>query len=745
LSSGVLLIPAVLMGATLPILSAWLVRRVELTGFKAGRLYSVNTMGAMVGAGLSGFYLIRLIGVHNTFYVAIALNLIIAGLSFVLSFRDRTIREPPARVAAAPGSAHRVPSQAVLAGLLFMSGFVGLGYEIVWMRTVVHILGGETYVFSAILCAYLLGYAVGVDWGSRLTRRAMNHFAVFGVTFQLVGLCGLLYLPLLVNTMDPRVLMFVRVFRYLSNQEGYFLHLLVSFVFFFIPSLLMGIGFPLLVQMRSEAGPAPGNTVARAYGINTIGCVLGALAAGFVLIPFLGAQVSVQLLGGTAVLCGLLAIPFFQTQWKKVVPVVLAVCAVFAVVIFPMDGFVVWINVCETRGTRRVALIEAIEGINTTASVHYYPDLNAKVISTAGINVAGDTPNLRQTQKVQGHVPLILHGHPRKVLTVGFGSGELTKILTFHDLAHITCVEIAPEMVALAKKHFPHINLGDRLEEKVRMVYMDAKNYVHLADDRYDVILNDCTWPGEAAESSSLYTKEYFQDGKKLLNEGGVYSTWLPINMPTRSLRSIIRTFDAVFENTVMVYPHYSPSQHILLVGQKKSHKYSYVDMRNEYGKCDVARSLEMLGIRSINDIIDFILVDSDSLAALAGDYPVNSDDFPVVEFDIGRRRSRTFTWEQLKAILGNTRRVDFSRLFSFDGLDYLSRQEVLTELVRSQRANEHLFNSYLAGRTVEHPQATLDELLGELQKGLDIDPGNPDILRASQRFIDLAHRRARF
>ena len=608
---------------------------------------------------------------------------------------------------------------------LFTSGFVALGYEILWVRTVVHFLQAEIYVFSSILCVYLIGYALGVYAGSRLVRIVSNHFVIFGILLQLLGLTGVLYLPALTTVYRSHTTLLFPATLFFVKHGGIFLPLFYSFLLFFLPSVIMGLGYPFLIQMKRTHGSGTGDTVARAYSITTTGNVLGSLVTGFVLIPLIGSQASMHLLSIIALMAGLLAIPFYSAVFRRLIPAAGFLAGLVIVFASPRDGLLKLINTCEGKNLHPTKLLEVLEGLNTTASVHYYEDLKGKVISTAGFNVAGDMLHLRQTQKAQGHIPLIFHGNPRKVLTVGFGSGELTRVLTLHDIPDITCVEISPEIVELAIRHFSHINLGADLEKKVRMIYMDAKNYMHLADTEYDVIMNDAIWPGWFAESSSLYTKEYFMEGKEMLREEGLYSSWLPVNVPSRSLKSILRTFDEVFENTLVLYPHHTVSQHLLLIGQKKAHKYSYPAMKREYGKNDrIRESLGLIGVRGVDDVIDFILTSSPSLRKFTGDVPVNSDYNPVVEYDPGRQKNRynpIFHWDQLRSIYRETRRVDYTELLRFKGVDLAEIQETMMELVLNQRANEFLFRAIFSPNDRQRVMA--------IEQGLRIDPDNPDLL----------------
>jgi hypothetical protein len=173
--------------------------------------------------------------------------------------------------------------------------------------------------------------------------------------------------------------------------------------------------------------------------------------------------------------------------------------------------------------------------------------------------------------------------------------------------------------------------------------------------------------------------------------------------------------------------------RHILLVGQKKPHKYSYAQLREEYRKPEVVESLKLIAIGNINHIIEFILADTRSLEAFVEDSPVNSDYFPVVEFDADKVRASTLsdiTLQQWLMVLSNTDRADYRARLSLDGLDETERIEVLAELAVSQKANDFLFHSILS----QMPE----KKLGYLEAGLRIDPDNPDLLQYKEELLDI-------
>jgi spermidine synthase len=727
ISAFSMIIPAALMGSTLPILSTLIIRNREKTGSGIGVLYGFNTLGAMVGAAATGFLLIRSIGTYPTYFIAVSVNCFLAAAAYMLSLRATAIPgKGPEKTYEIPRRQDDAPPRMLIDLWLFISGFIALGYEIIWVRTASQSLYSEVYTFAAILCVYLAAYAFGVWCGGIITRSRRYNATTAAVTFQLVGIAGILYIPYLVLTQDFTAQWYLALRSVLLRFDSYVVVAVESLILFAVPSFIMGLNFPMLIHLRRRSWPhdQTGDAVAGAYMLNTIGGVLGSLVAGFVLVPLVGATTGIELLGGTGVAAGASAMMALRGTRSRIALTAAIAVSVLSLAVTPAHLYERWINSCLSRGHRPMKLVDMIEGVNTTASVHEYFDTKEKIICSSGMDVAGDSRELRQTQKVQGHVPVILHGNPKEVLTVGFGSGELTKLLTLHRIPRITCVEIAPEMVVLSKRHFRHLNLGDSLERKITMVYMDARNFMHLTDKRFDVIMNDCTWPGYSDASSALYTKEYFLDGKRRLSDGGVYSTWLPTNIPELSLRSIIRTFDSVFENTILVYPHADLSQHMILVGQKKAHPYSYTAMESQFDIPEVKESLRTIGVEGVDDVIDMILAQSATMKELVRGLPINSDNFPVVEYDVNRSRTvldANVIVNRFLLLITTTSPADLAGLLTFAPMSDSESALILDTLKRNQEALQYYFAAHFA----RNP----DKAMQLVEKGLTIAPNNSGLL----------------
>ena len=343
-SSAILAFPSMLLGSTLPILAGLLSRDPASIGRKTGLLYSLNTLGACAGAAAAGFFLIRLLGVYPTYYGAVTLNLCVAAAAFLLS---RTVRESSLEPSAASpkqgdGQDRRVsPSRALVSYWLFVIGFAALGYEILWVRTIVHLLNADTYSFASVLCTYLVGYAAGVFVGGRLAGRPARAVPLFCLFAQLIGMAGLLYFPLITHLLDIEVLWRFPLVQSLTISVPYFGHLYVCALLFLVPSFCMG-GFPLLVQIERAWFGKTGRTVSHAFTINTIGCVAGALLTAFFLIPAFGSQRAMLALGVAALVSGGLGAFVVRGRTAKVLYIVILAGGLATAFFEPADSFANW-------------------------------------------------------------------------------------------------------------------------------------------------------------------------------------------------------------------------------------------------------------------------------------------------------------------------------------------------------------------------------------------------------------------
>jgi spermidine synthase len=638
-SAFILLLPAMVMGSTLPLLGRYLTALRERVGRMVGRLYALNTLGAALGCFLAGFVLIRLAGVMGTLYIAAAINLLVAFGGWRLSRTHDRVEEQPAEVPAAaePATAAATAPYFLMAAI-FCSGLISIGYEIVWMRSIVFLLGGFTYVFSAVLSVYLLGNVIGAAIGSRLSSRLKNPAAAFGISLGCLGICGVLYMAVLSLWLKaPSALIFLSFSEWTEASTA--LRVIVPLwhctVLFLVPSVLMGVGFPLALQAWGNYRGRVGRTTGTVYGINTIGAVAGGILAGFVLIPLLGAQLSIIALGLLATAVGALLALLFDPSLgliRRIAYLAAAAGVLIAAVWLPYDLYVS--NAVASAGDpMNVEILEVHEGITTTASVQ--KDARGRLELTSGrVAVAGDG-ELRSAQTTLGHLGILLNKRAREVLSIGFGGGETTACMASHGPARIDCVEISPELVDLAVKYFSHINLGDRLHDEVNMIYMDGKNYLHLTPEKYDVIVSGADLPNQSG-SAPLFAAEHLRNGLNHLNDHGIFMTKLHIaGLSAESFDSILGTFMDVFPHVTLWFPTTRPLSFLYMVGSAGEQSYSPKYIEAELRKRAVRESVEYLGYETSFDVFIGYVGDREDISRYLKGHRPNTDDMPFVEFSL--------------------------------------------------------------------------------------------------------------
>ena len=320
---AILFIPTTLMGATLPLLSDYLAKRETQLGWTVGKLYGINTLGAVVGSASAGFLLIPTIGLYWTTCVAALLNLTIAAAVLKLSSKGNEVQTQAASIEPKRNEKKRKRKKKqaqkqespktlgwlTLASVLIAVGFAGAAsmiYQIAWTRALSLIIGSSVYAFALIVTAFILGLALGpLVIGKFIDRR--KHL-IWGLAFLevLIGITALLMVPVfgrLPTYVAEMLLESDYTFNQLQMTEFGLIFLLVL-----VPTFMMGAAFPIATKICAAGAKRFGTYVANVYAVNTLGAILGTLAGGFLLIPWLGTQnaifvaVAINLAAATVVL-----------------------------------------------------------------------------------------------------------------------------------------------------------------------------------------------------------------------------------------------------------------------------------------------------------------------------------------------------------------------------------------------------------------------------------------------------------
>jgi len=496
---------------------------------------------------------------------------------------------------------------------------------------------------------------------------------------------------------------------------------------FLIPTVIMGIGFPIALQAWADHVHKVGRSTGTAYAANTIGAVMGGVVTGFVLIPLLGLQLAVSSLGLVGVwIAAFLYMSFARSSTVVIRVGLFAVVAILATVAVKMPSNL-FDSVVESNPmvSRRLKLLTVREGATTTVSMYRNLEEGTLYLYTSGVRVAGDTYFWRGDQKMLGHFGILLNSSAKKVLSVGFGSGESTACMALHKLDRADCVEIAPEVVDVSLRYFPHINLGGRLNDEINMIYMDAKNYIHLTDIKYDAIVNDSIHPRMFADNASLYTKEYFESAKAHLTDKGLFMSWIPAHdvEPAPVMNSIIGTVMDVFPEVTIWFMTTTPASYFFVVGSEQPQYFSprYID--NELLKNGVRDSLSLIDINNSMDLLSCYIGDKEDLKRRIKSYRLNSDYYPFIEFSTDTMPGGSAMFEDF---VFDIRNDSIYKHIDWTGFSQEQKSEWLSDFKRLRKASTYLLLSHSANNSMEKLKLSM--------KGLAVLPGNPALHSLSER-----------
>lgn len=631
----ILLIPTSLMGGTLPVLSKFFVLSQKHLGKTVGNLYSVNTFGAVVGTFLAGFILIQAVGVTSSTYLAALVNITIAIIVFSMNYfikypiqieiQDTTVKSHKKST-----SSLDPLLRLALAGFL-LSGFAALAYEVLWTRVLVYLFSTSTYAFTIMLISFLIGIALGSFIFARFVDKIKNLVLSFGIVEIGIGICGVISVILLGNSLEINKYL-EKLVRLESWWNWNLIRFTEAFLVMLVPTILMGATFPIIIKIYTKNLKKLGLNIGTLYCFNTIGGVFGSFIAGFILMPIIGTQASIYFIAFLNILLGIIFLfqsPVIKKSNKIAISgLLIAFFLIFVFLVIPNRIFYDSYNIVE-QGSK---IIFCNEGVTATVTVHQYPD--HKVISVNGVNVAGTDFMLRTTQKLQGHIPLLLHPNPKQVLQIGFGTGETSRAVLTYDVAKLDAVELCSDVMS-ANEYFVEINDNVFYKPRFNPIIMDGKNYALLTDKKYDIIMNDSIHPN-AMSNSSLYSMDYFKYCRERLKDDGIMSSWFPLfGLKDEDFRILIKSFMTVFPHSTLWIANNCLNRHAQLVGWKKDERFKidFEVLKERFEFPETKKDFQGININNIFEFLDCFIADEEALKEFTKDVPLNTDEHPILEF----------------------------------------------------------------------------------------------------------------
>ncbi len=614
LSTLVLLPPVFLIGGTMPLLAKYFVRDSANLGSSFSKIYYLNTLGACVGALLTGFALVRYFGVIGTLMIAVGGNLLVA---LMVSL----IRRGPGTANAATGEQRPYSYMLVF---LFLTGFISLGYELLWVRILSTYGLSTSQAFALILAGFLLGFSVGAWVVARQVDRRQDLEAWFSAVSIVTAFSGAIVL-LLFRQFETLTILLADAMPMSQLMFGMVLAFTVSFV----PAVFMGILFPLGVRIYARDIDRIGTKAGNTFFSNTLGCVLGSLLTGFVLIPFVGMWNTTLLLINLSLLIALAFLLRSRrpagAQWVS-----LLVVAVVANLLVFTDSKTFHAEL-KGRDLRTAAegfdVIYYAEGLSGTVTA--VERGNYRGLFVDGQNVSGTDPVLLADSKMLAHVPLLLADEPEVALTVGYGTGTTSGSMLLYDV-DVHAVEIENKIIEAAPL-FSEINFASYADPGLNIVLDDARNYIATTDERFSVIVTDVT-NLKYKRNPYLYTREYFEIMRDALSANGVAAAWLPVGgLSFSDLRTLIATFDSVFPNTTAWYFTQFPTHFIILTGTPGPMR---VDLSELAGKmARVEGDLRSLNVDNVYELGSMLLLGERDIDLLVDGASIHTDNRPILEY----------------------------------------------------------------------------------------------------------------
>jgi spermidine synthase len=626
------------MGATLTLLIRALAQSHRSAGWTIAQLYGANTAGAALGALLTDFLLVRVAGVQATQFVAVALNVVaalLAGVTLRLAL-PRTDGGVPVTSSSAPFrvAAHDPRAVRATAIAMALSGCAVMGLEMLWLRHFSILLGGFRAVFSLVLAVLLMATVAGALTGGWLLRRHPRPADLLvGAYAALVAaaLAGLAW-----NSASDVAAQGQIMARSLAALGP--IRRALTEIWFNVQPMLLEIGLPAFVAgasfpLANAVAPPSLETVGRRAGIlyfaNTAGAVCGSLAAGYLLLPWLGMQ------GAALALVALVAMAMAALHWAGASRTPLVVSASAALV-----ALAVWIALPSDYVLQRAFLVAPgdrvlSESEGTTEVIAVVEAARGRALLTNGHAMSSTALLDQRYMRALAHVPLLSMDQPRRVLVIGFGVGNTAHAATLHP--SVERVDVA-ELSAHVLSHAPFFRAatGDILRNpKVALYLNDGRQHLEMAaPGSYDLVTLEPP-PIAHAGVAALYSREFYRLVRSRLQPGGFISQWLPAyQVPSDSSLAMVRAFLDVFPQAVLLS---GTQAELLLIGtagprlELDPERLERALARAPQVRADLAR----LDLAAPRDIAGTFVGAATTLAAATREAPAVTDDRPIQEYGV--------------------------------------------------------------------------------------------------------------
>ena len=645
LSVALLLGPTVLMGGTLPLVAAWLQKFSDDAGRRSALFYSINSLGAVAGAGLAGFWLVQNLGLVATLQITGLVNVVIGATAGWLG--TKSISSPRAANESLPEVSAENNSQLgwrLACFIVALTGAVSMALEVLASRSLAMIFGSSLQSFGVVLMAFILGIGLGSAWIAASRRKIADaKLVVLLLAFAAAWVTLLVFN--LAHGVD-----FYRIARtgIAHSSVGYFYHQLltigIALVVLGLPAACIGAVLPLMIRTVAGGTAHIGARLGALLTANTLGAVGGTLLAGFVLMPLVGLR---NAYGVLALVLALAALLFaLRSRWNAG-KIFAGAAAIFAIALFLFGGEN-WRWVISSgvfRGREKEFVRDAMSQRQQHIKILFYEDAADATVSVEegdglfsaanrGLRVNGKTDASAHgdlnTQMLLGHLPLLARPDAKDVFVFGLGSGISAGALrSYPGLEKIVIAENC-EPVIRASKFFNEWNHDILADPRTKLWHEDARTVLKLSSQTYDAIVAEPSNPWTAG-IGSVFSQEFYQLAANRLKPGGIMVQWFHLyEMHDGIVELVLRTFTSVFPN-VEIWD--SCAGDIVLLGSQQPWVSSPEVFAKSFAIPGVRDMFERLGVHSPAALFARQLASQRTGFAITGGGPMQSDFSPVLEY----------------------------------------------------------------------------------------------------------------
>ncbi|HET9908050.1 MAG TPA: fused MFS/spermidine synthase, partial [Anaerolineales bacterium] len=643
----VLLIPTFLMGMTLPLLTQSFVDRVETSGRVIGVLYGINTLGAAIGCALAGYIFIGFLGLDGTIYIAVLLNAIVGLCAFFLSPWQRTEIIKSESVPTTDISNNVLGYRTILLSS-FLVGFLGLGFEILWIRVLMIVNKNTAYSFPSILFIFLLGLAIGgAIWGRKadtssnpaqlfckieMAGAAVAVFTFLGFWISVQGDAS--WLGNFFETQKPS-LPFLRIDRewsfskmaLVANLWSYFLPILILVL---PATLVLGGGLTILDRLSINNPLVSGQRVGDIHLANIIGSVAGTFVTSFILLPGIGSEWTLKLFALSTFLFP--AFYFLDTRSKPTVQnlsslMVIGSVLLIGIILLPSRGEF-YTRLYAAGSEQEVVVSES--GDSVLALTYESRGINEKGLLWIG----GEINSFFPPEGLYESRAMVCAGAstPKRILVIGLGGGYITMFFkSIPTVEEIVIVELLEDLSPFLTENQASIR-ETLADPRITYIVDDGRRYLNaFPDEKFDLISID-PLREHTAGHNNLYSKQALEIYRNHLTENGVLCAW----MAERHM---------IPHSVAQVFPYTDQFANEYMIASNNPIQYDRAYMENASADFDdLAKSIYGSDFAAIPDVehnLSFFLRDQNQILIEESGTPVLDDSHPLLEYFLFRKPAR--------------------------------------------------------------------------------------------------------